>query len=77
MTTSAQNVNQIPRFYFPNVTSIENSLSLANCNDAYVGDRVPKEKIVKVGMKDPSPIESFQSFADKVLEEKSNVKLCS
>ena len=89
--TSAQNVNEIPHFYFPNVTSIEHSLFIVNCNDAYVSDdRVPKEKIVKVGTKDPSPsieqavsaglssssskfVESFQSFADKVLEEKSNV----
>ena len=51
---------------------------------------MPKEKLVKVGTKDPSPsieqavtarlsslsfkfVESFQSFADKVLEEKSNL----
>ena len=51
---------------------------------------MPKEKIVKVGTKDPSPsleqavsaglspspskfVESFQSFGDNVLEEKSNV----
>ena len=89
-TTSFQNVNEIPHFYFPNVTSIENSLFIGNCNDAYVRDRVPKEKIVKVGTKDPSPsiavsaglssssskfVESFQSFADKVLEEKSNVTI--
>ena len=89
-SSAAQNVNEIPHFYFPNVTNIEHSLFIVNCNDAYVSDRVPKEKIVKVGTKDPSPsieqavsaglssssskfVESFQSFADKVLEEKSNV----
>ena len=53
--TSAQIVNKIPHFYFLNVTSIGNSLFIVNCNDTYVSDRVPKEKIVKVGTKDPSP----------------------
>ena len=39
-TTSAQNLNEIPHFYFQKVISIENSLFVVNCND--VSDRVPE-----------------------------------
>ena len=38
---------EIPQFYFPNVTKIENSLFLVNCDDAYVVDRLPGEKKIK------------------------------
>ena len=51
---NAEKSKEIPYFYFPNVTSIEKSIFLVNCNDAYVSDQATTENM-KVGMEKSFP----------------------
>ena len=62
---------EVPYFYFPSVTSIENSIFLVNCNDACINDQdgcgTLKRQVFD------NPVSSFAGSDDKVKASKREI----